>query len=210
MGKITAVKSQAHDPTRVSVFLDGEFFCGLYRLDAKNARIEVGRELPAGELAELSLAAETDRAYRSALRFLAVRPRSSAEVRNKLKTKGFSERATESAVERLKEEDYLCDVEFARAWVRDRISVKPKGRRALIAELVAKGVDRATAHSITEEILSDREEELASRVAGDYARRRRNAEPAKLKRGVYSHLIRRGFPTDVAAKAAALVQKEVL
>jgi regulatory protein len=209
MGKITAVNVQKGDPTRVSVFVDGDFICGLYRSDAEKAGFVVGLELTAGEVDELLSAADADKAYRYSLMFLAVRPRSVAEVDRRLYTKGFSRATIASVVERLTDEGYLDDPEFARAWIRDRLALKPKGKRALIAELIAKGVARPIAETALEETLTEDEEELARRALLSFETRLERESPLNAKKKAYEFLARRGFPLDLAAKLSREVGERV-
>ncbi|UCE26880.1 MAG: RecX family transcriptional regulator [Candidatus Coatesbacteria bacterium] len=200
MGRITAVKEQKGDPSRVSVFVDGDFVCGLYRTDAELSDITVGRELTAGETEELLAAADEDRAYRYTLHFLTFRRRSTSEVEKRLLLKGFSTATVSLVVKRLTGEGYLDDAEFARAWVRDRLALKPKGKRALVIELKAKGVTATIAESAVEEILTEDEEILARRALMGFERRLVMGSPGDAKKRTYAFLIRRGFPSDIAAK----------
>ncbi|HEY6058391.1 MAG TPA: regulatory protein RecX [Candidatus Limnocylindrales bacterium] len=75
-------------------------------------------------------------------RFLQARPRSAAEVRRRLTVGGYRPELVEAAVERLTELRYLDDEAFARAWVGSRDRARPRGERALRAELIEKGIAR--------------------------------------------------------------------
>jgi regulatory protein len=210
MGKITALNEQKGDGSRVSVFIDGEFVCGLYRSDAEKAGLAVGRELEAFGIEELLSAADADKAYRYALRFLAVRPRSVAEVNKRLRIKDFSEATVGTVIERLTDEGYLDDEEFSKIWVRDRLALKPKGKRALIAELTQKGVARSNAEKAVEETLTESEEELARRALGSIESRLNGGPRGKVRKKAYAFLSRRGFPADVAGKLSRETEKRIL
>ncbi len=200
MGKITAVKGQKGDPSRVSVFIDGDFVCGLYLTDAEQADIAVGRELTSEETEGLLAAADADKAYRYALRFLTFRPRSVSEVEKRLFIKGFSAATVASVIERLTGEGCLDDAEFAKAWVRDRLALKPKGKRALVAELRAKGVAVETVEFAVKEALTENEEELARRALRGFNHRLEKGSPSDAKKRTYTFLMRRGFPSDIAVR----------
>jgi regulatory protein len=209
MGRITAVKGQKGDPSRVSIFVDGEFVCGLYLTDAEQTGITVGRELTAEETEGLLAAADADKAYRYALRFLTFRPRSASEVEKRLFIKGFSAVTIASVIDRLTGEGCLDDAEFARAWVRDRLALKPKGKRALVAELKAKGVAAETAESTVEETLTEDEEELARRAFRGFKRRLEKGSPGDAKKRTYTFLMRRGFPSDIAVRLSNEARESV-
>jgi len=94
-----------------------------------------------------------------AARFLGVRPRSSDEVRRRLRDAGYRAELVEGTLDRLTELGYLDDAAFARAWVESRDRAGPRGARALRDELRRRGVARADA----EAALAARE----ARAAGD-------------------------------------------
>ena len=88
----------------------------------------------------------------AALRFLEARPRSIAEVRRRLTYAGYREELVAGAVERLEGLGILDDQAFATQWVGSRDRARPRGERALRAELAQRGVDRA----VVDEVLDDR------------------------------------------------------
>ena len=79
----------------------------------------------------------------AALRFLEARQRSIAEVRRRLTTAGYREDLVSGAIDRLSELGMLDDDAFAASWVESRDRARPRGERALRAELAQRGVDRA-------------------------------------------------------------------
>src|SRR6266511_1165867 len=80
--------------------------------------------------------------YERAVRFLAARPRSVAEVRRRLRTVGIEDAAVQQALARLGDEGLLDDKQFAAYWVEQRLAFRPRGPRALSFELRTKGVSR--------------------------------------------------------------------
>lgn len=108
-------------------------------------------------------AAETDPAVvlAAAVRFLEARPRSTSEVRRRLRSAGYSHGLIEGALDRLTELGFLDDAGFARAWLESRDRARPRGERALRAELGQKGVSR----EVTDAALEDRRDEAAARAA---------------------------------------------
>ena len=82
---ITALEPQKRQKDRISVFLDGEFAFGLP--DTEAARLRVGQELSEQEIAELRAIDALSRAFDRAVRLLARRPYSAAEIRRSLASK---------------------------------------------------------------------------------------------------------------------------
>jgi regulatory protein len=123
---------------------------------------------------------------------LAGRAHSRAELRLKLRRRGHDAEEIESALARLEELGYLDEAAFARAIVARRAG--QLGRRAIVAELAAKGVARDLIASAVAGI--DDEEEVAA-VARLLSRRRESEAPEK----TLARLARRGFSRAAIAKA---------
>jgi len=84
--RITGLRFQKHTAERVNVYLDGHFAFGLPAIEA--ARLRVGQELSEAEIERLRALDAEQKAYDRAVRFLAFRPRSEAEVRRHLAQAG--------------------------------------------------------------------------------------------------------------------------
>ena len=65
---------------------------------------------------------DAEAAYRVALRALAARPRSTFELRQRLRTKGHPPQAADAAIVRLGRGGYLDDHDFARNFVEVRVN----------------------------------------------------------------------------------------
>ena len=63
MGKITDIKSQARNKSRVSVYIDGRFCCGLEKLTAALHRLKIGDEIEPEELEKAVSESEIGRAH---------------------------------------------------------------------------------------------------------------------------------------------------
>ena len=143
-----------------------------------------------------------------ALELLSFRARSEGELEGRLRRAGHSPAAAASALERCRELGYVDDHAFALAHVRDRLRLRPKGRRALRSELYRKGVDRDLAEAAIEQGFEEStldESGLARRLAARRARKLRGFEPSAARRRLAAYLSRRGFPPlvvrDVVAEA---------
>jgi regulatory protein len=104
------------------------------------AGLRVGLALDDAGLAELQAADTFQASYNRALDFLAVRPRSTWEVRDRLRRKGVPDTDIGGVIERLERAGYLNDAEFARYWIEERARSSPRGPRLLQQELRRKGV----------------------------------------------------------------------
>jgi len=104
------------------------------------AGLRVGLALDAAALADLVAANTFQASYNRALDFLAVRPRSEWEVRDRLRRKEVPPADIDLVVERLHRAGYLDDAAFARFWIEERARSNPRGPRLLQQELRRKGV----------------------------------------------------------------------
>ncbi len=191
-GKITAIKRQKYAKNRVNVYLDGEFAFGLAEIAA--ASLHVGDRLSDAEIEELQAMDVLEKAKDRALNYLSYRPRSEFELEHYLSDKGYEEVVIEQVLARLQRAGLVDDLEFARFWIDNRSRFRPRGRRALIAELRRKGVSRST---IEEALLDFDDRQAAEKAAQRQARRLRHLSPDKFRRRFTQRLARRGFSYDV-------------
>lgn len=81
-------------------------------------------------------------AFDRAAGYLALQPRTAAEIRNYLKKKEYSESEIDDAIVKLQEYRYLDDAAYAASYIR-QAAARGKGRRKIEQELAAKGVSSA-------------------------------------------------------------------
>ena len=131
------------------------------------------------------------------MRYLATRPRSVGEIRRHLRAARYDDEAIDGAVDKLRAQRYVDDLDFAKYWVEQRAKFRPKGDRALISELSMKGVSRETIDIALGELSPDSETERALRAIVRPSTRWRDLEPAVRRRKVHAYLAQRGFGYDV-------------
>lgn len=187
-GTITAIRLQAKDSTRVSVYLDDVYGFGLAKILAVSLR--QGQLLSDEAIADLQRRDSEERAYQQACRWIARRPRSEAELARYFERKGVDPSAQAGVIQRLRQAGMVDDRAFAEAWVENRMAFRPRSAWALRVELKQKGVDSADIDAA----LSDFDEEEAALLAARKAARRwRQADQALFRKRVGGYLRRRGF-----------------
>jgi regulatory protein len=194
MKKITAIQVQRNNPNRVNVYLNGEFAFGLARIVA--AWLQVGQILDEGKIAELQAEDSRERAMQQALLFLSYRARSENEIRKNLSKHEIPDAVIEETLERLRREGFADDKKFASAWVENRSTFRPRGRRALALELRQKGIDDYTIESALEGI---DDEALAYEAGQKKARKLKVQEWTEFRKKMSEFLARRGFSYSVIA-----------
>lgn len=113
---------------------------GLHIAVVAREALRVGLPCPPAREAALRAGDQFQQHYTRALAFLAVRPRSEAEVRRRLREKAVPPDDIDAVVARLQRAGYLDDREFARYWITERARSSPRGARLLRGELRNKGV----------------------------------------------------------------------
>jgi regulatory protein len=210
MPTITALERQQKNPRRVNVYLDGRFGLGVDGVLAAGLRI--GQQLTTEDIARLQGQDTVEKARGLALEFLARRPRSEAEVRRRLTEKGHAPEVVDEVLARLRELNLVDDEAFARFWVENRASFRPRGASGLRYELRQKGV----ADEVVDRVLATApvDEEAA---AYDVARRRAErllsgptpvARP-EFQRKLGAFLHQRGFDYASSKEAIARLWREL-
>lgn len=192
MAVVTTLEIQKKNKERVNVFLDGDYAFSVDLMTA--ARLHKGQHLDEAEIAALKDGDALSRAVDRALRFLAYRPRSAAEVRRTLAQKKTPEDVIDAAVEHLSQKGYLDDRAFATFWVENRSTFKPLSPRALRHELRQKGVSRADIEAALSDLDTD---DAAYRAAQSQTRTLRHKTRAVFRTRLSAFLQRRGFDFDL-------------
>jgi len=194
--KITALKVQKHNFNRLNIYIDGEFAFGVERL--VGAWLNIGDEIDKEKIEALLQKDELEKAYLRSLRLIDTRPRSSFEVATRLKKAGYGDAVITSVLERLKTANLVCDADFARTWVENRCTFRPRSKRVLVLELHQKGVADSEIQSAVCEL---DEASLALQTAEKYASRCRDLPFDEFRKKMTGYLARRGFGFGTAAEA---------
>jgi regulatory protein len=203
MAKITAIVSQKGDPDRVNIHLDGEYAFGLARILA--VWLKVGQELSEEKAASLQADDVRERAYQQALLFLSYRTRSESEIRRNLRKHELPEDVIEYTLARLRENKLADDDQFARTWVENRNTFRPRSRRALAVELRQKGLTDEAAQSA---LAGVDDEALAYDAGLKKVNRFRELDWNEFRRKLSEFLARRGFPYSVVAPVVSRLWNE--
>lgn len=206
MPRITAIRPTERRPGWCDIFLDGDFSCRMPRSAAEEAGLAEGVEVELAELERIRDRAHRNDAVDRALRYLGHRARSRFELERYLRGRGYVEPAVRAAMERCGELGYVDDREFAAAFARDRIRLKPRAPARIEAELRKRGVGRDVARAGVADAMASEEvgeADLLRRAAGKAWRRLRGRDPETARRRLLGYLSRRGF---AAADAWPLVR----
>jgi len=204
--KITALQPQKRSRRRVSVFLDGQFLCGLAAETVAALGLRVGQDVDRAKLDEIAREEQLHQARQYAFLLLSYRARTTTELKQRLARKGFSPDVVSRTLQRLSELKMIDDAGYARQFVQDRVSIGHKGKWRVRGELLKRGVAK---EHIEEALAAAPDETVAAReVAEKYLSRNKRLEPAVLKRRLYAFLARRGFSPDTIRQVTELDEVE--
>ena len=156
---------------------------------------------PSGTLSRANLAG----ARGAALHLLALRPRTVAEMKQRL-SKRFGADLSEQTVATLEAEGLLNDLAYAQQWRESRERRNPRSQRMIATELKQKGVSDENIQDALQDFDS---RSAAHRAALRYATRQAGKDRATFDRRVGAFLERRGFQASVIRDTVRQLREEL-
>jgi regulatory protein len=146
-----------------------------------------------------------------ALRLLARRPRTEAELRAKLASDSpAGEEVIDSCISRLRELSLIDDLRYAEGYARSKLSVKPVGRQKLARELAAKSISRETIDEALSRIFDEQDEQsLLTRAIEKHVRLHGPPRDRAAAKRLFDHLARRGFDYELIRRNLPAFQQEI-
>jgi regulatory protein len=200
MGRITKIEAQVKNKSRVSIFVDGRFACGLDCVTAMKHRLKEGDEVGDGELRAVQRESEGAAAFEKCVNIISLRPRTEKEIRAYLKDKGYMEEVAEEIVIKLFEYRYLDDRAFAERFIDAHR--RRWGPKKLKIELRLHGVSG----EIIDECAENAEPQYDE--AYELARKYFDSAAGFDKNKLFSHLYRKGFDSDTIKEAVDRLREE--
>ncbi|MBI2847649.1 MAG: RecX family transcriptional regulator [Chloroflexi bacterium] len=202
---VTALQTGGGRSNRVKVFLDGGLAFSLDARVAAEEKLEVGQELSAEQIEALLRSEHLRRCMDVAVRYLGYRPRSEAEIRERLQQRGFEREIRDTVISRLTEKGLVDDAGFARFWKDSREAFRPRSQWLVKLELRRKGV---ASEIIDRVVAAIDDEDSAYHAAMAKARRLAGADQVSFRRRLGSYLRRRGFSAGAINRALERVWQD--
>jgi regulatory protein len=209
---ITTIKPQERSPLRENVYLDGKFGFGIASELRFDTKLKVGQSVSEEQIKELVFRDQVLKLLSSVQKFLAIRPRSEKEIKNNLKHKMDrgefvnQEKIISAVLKKLSKYGLVNDLEFAKWWISQRQSGKPRGERMLRSELYSKGVSR----EIIDELFYKYEtppgeiDKIAVKKLSKY----QNLPDQEFRAKISAYLARRGYDWDEISETVSRLLKE--
>ena len=199
MKTITELKPQANNNKRVSVYLNGAYYCGLDLLTVMQARLKVGQEIDENTLVEIQRSSEAQACFDSALNFISKSVKTEREIKDKLIKKGYLEEIVLETLEKLKSYNFVNDKDYINRYVSTYKNNKSK--KLIKFELQKKGVNKLDVDECLDEIES--EFETALKIAEKYVKNKEKDDKTFQK--CYKYLLSKGFSYDDSLNATKKV-----
>ena len=195
MKQITALKEQLKNKKRVSVYLDGEFYCGLDLITVMKYRLKVGEYIEENRLVEIQYEAELQACFDRALSFISSSIKTQKQIKDKLLSLGYLDEIVEKSIEKLKNYGYVDDGDYAKRFASTYKGVK--GKKLIKLELRRKGVSENDAENAVDDIES--QQQACDNLAEKYLKIKEKDQKNLLK--CYKYLLSKGFDYDEAKQA---------
>ncbi len=147
----------------------------------------------------------------SAFRLLSMRRHSKFELSQKLIRKGFEKVEVHSMLDELSSKGYLNDIDFAHAYVEERLAKKKVGINKIRAELISKGLDKSIIVNILSMIDYSISEETALKLAEKklLSLRRKENNKRKITQKVSAFLFTKGFEPEMIRKITGKLNLDI-
>ena len=139
--------------------------------------------------------------FERAVKLLAAKPRSVAELRERLlRGKNTDEEVVETVIARLREYGYLNDEHYAFCYASYKVKQKPVGRRRLERDLKLKKIENNVANEALEMVFAETpEEQLIDDAIAKRLRLRGKPKSRAEAKSLFDHLLRRGFGFELVS-----------
>ena len=140
--------------------------------------------------------------FERAIKLLAAKPRSVAELRERLlRVKGADEEVVNTVIARLQEYGYLDDERFAFSYASFKVKQRPVGRRRLERDLKFKKVETDVANEALELVYAETsEEQLIDQAIAKRLRIRGRPKNRVEAKSLFDHLLRQGFEFELVSE----------
>jgi len=139
-----------------------------------------------------------DQSLNRIIRYIAYRPRSVYETKQKMELLGYAEDLSKDLLTYLQESDFLNDVLFTKLWCESRVFSKKLGPRRLTIELRQKGVDSLIIEECVENVYADISQ---IELAQSFLIQKFRKPDINQKQKYYTALFKRGYDSSVISES---------
>lgn len=193
--KITDIEQQKHNSERYSIYIDNKFAFGLEAIDVLNFRLKAGDEISPDKYNIITQQGIYAKARDKAIKLLGFKARTEAEIIRRLKDEEYSDEIIEKVTSFLKQYGYIDDESYARAFIKEKFTLKGYSAKRLSYELKLKGIGSDIITSAVRELKDENvldEKNMAVELLRKKLKGETNTDDKQRKR-LYGFLARRGY-----------------
>jgi|SRR3989344_201047 len=191
MPAVTAIKKKGQK-NQFDIYIDGKKLIFLSGDKVVKSKLKPGVELSETELNSLKAESAQDIYLNRCIRFASFRPRSRAETTKFIKRIKTPAVLVDTILNNLSHLGLINDLEFAKWWIDQRQTFRPKSTQVVSRELMQKGIDRETINQVNM-VSSISEEVLAGKAIAGKLSRLKSLPPKEFRQKAIAFLQRRGF-----------------
>ena len=202
MPVITKIETQKNK-SRVNIFVDDSFFCGLNKETAVIFGLKENKEVDEEKLKVAVFESEVKSAFEKSLDYLGRRMYTKKELIERLTQKGYVKEVAERVIEKLEEYRYIDDKLFAKQFFQSNGHLS---KRVIQGKLIQKGVANDIISEIIEERTGESEFELCLLQAKKYLKSKKVNDIKDIQK-MQASLARKGFDFDTIKKVCKITVK---
>ena len=191
MNTITQIKIQSNDKNRVSLYLDGKFYCGLNLETVVKNSLKVGTVISQQKLEDIQLESEKQTAYNKALKLISTRYKTQREVEKYLYEKGYLASVVYYVISKLNEYHYIDDQKFVDSYISAHRRMY--GKLKIKQQLMLKGISEKTIDEALEDENFEQSDEIL-RLSEKYMKNKEETKENYIK--LFKYLMSKGFEYD--------------
>lgn len=197
MAKITKIEVQKMNKERVNLFLDEEYAFSLSMELVYKEGLKKNQEVDSKRLEFLAEEESIIRCKNSALKTIERNFKTEKEVIEKLREKGYGDKAINKSIQFLKEYNFINDMNYAKAYINDKLN--SFGSQKIKYTLIQKGISKEILEEALADLNKDNERKTAFNLAKkklDIIRKREN-DSYKISGKLYRYLTSKGYGYDI-------------
>lgn len=196
MAIITKIEAQQKNEDRVNIYINEQFFMGIYKELVFTFNLKKGMEIDEDILRNMLKDEMYIKAKNKALTILSKAPQSEKNIIKKL-SGDFDEDVIEDVLVFLRKYNFVNDEDLAQRITNTNLKVNKCGKNRIKQNLYNKGIARDTIDSIVSDIDSDIEFKNAMYLAKKRYERVKNEDRNKIYQKISKHLAYKGFDYSV-------------
>lgn len=194
--KVSKVEQQKKKG-RFNIYVKDEYAFSVAENVLIKFNIFKGRELDDKLMEEIKLADANAKALQTAYNYLSQQLRSSYEVKEKLMALDIEEQIIDSVLERLKRDNLIDDLNYAKSYVRTMSKTSLKGPNIITQGLIKKRINMNIIVDALVEYPKDLQLENAEKLYEQLTKRYKKLSVFARKQKTYQSLLQKGFTKDI-------------